>query len=183
MLWGTPGWLSQLSVRLWLRSRSHSSWVQTTSQALSCQHSRSRRKNSRRSTRRNALRRYWWQGPLLAYQRTQREALGCRRDLEDSFILGHRLNSRRMSEWWWLLLRCDLGLTWQLRHIEPAIHGVSLPDVPCIPQTSLFPLLPPFSIPICSSIVVNGIPLIQCLNLKNRNYPPKIYLSFFYPNR
>ena len=31
---GVPGWLSQLSVQLWLRSWSHSSWVQAPRQAL-----------------------------------------------------------------------------------------------------------------------------------------------------
>ena len=33
-----PGWLSQLSIRLWLRSWSHSSWVQALHQARFCQH-------------------------------------------------------------------------------------------------------------------------------------------------
>ena len=37
--WGTPGWLSQLSVWLWLRSWSHGSWVQAPCWAL-CRHLR-----------------------------------------------------------------------------------------------------------------------------------------------
>ena len=32
--WGAPGWLSQLSIRLWLRSWSHGLWVQAPRQAL-----------------------------------------------------------------------------------------------------------------------------------------------------
>ena len=31
---GAPGWLSQLSIRLWLRSLSHGAWVQAPRQAL-----------------------------------------------------------------------------------------------------------------------------------------------------
>ena len=35
---GAPGWLSWVSVRLWLRSWSHSSWVGALHRALCCQH-------------------------------------------------------------------------------------------------------------------------------------------------
>lgn len=63
------------------------------------------------------------------------EGFGMEERFEGLVYIRHRLNSTRMNERWWLLLRCDFGLTQKPGCMEPAAHWVSPPDVFCIPQT------------------------------------------------